>query len=256
MLRSNLIIVGLLIAILSFGATVYAKKTKELLVVRGNGNYPPYEMILNDKLVGIHIDLVYEIASQINLKITFESVPWARAILMLQWGDADAITFIGKNQQREAFVHYFEGNILSFAQHTLFVSKRREKKIQYTGNLQLLKPYSFVTLIGFSYGELFDKANYLDKQKVNHMEQMVQMILKNRGDIGIVNIDELKYSYKGSKILEKITFLHPPIAKTPVYIGFSKEKSHGQLAKIFAQKMNDFKKSKKYLKLLKKYGLN
>ncbi len=45
----------------------------DLLVVRGSGEYPPNEMMVDGKLVGFHIDIINEVAGLLNLKVTFKS---------------------------------------------------------------------------------------------------------------------------------------------------------------------------------------
>ncbi len=39
-------------------------KAEELLVVRINANYAPYEMVVDGKLTGLHIDLMFSVAKR------------------------------------------------------------------------------------------------------------------------------------------------------------------------------------------------
>jgi len=229
---------------------------KELHVVRGNGEYPPHEMTVDGKLVGIHIDLVTAVAKELKLKLSIESYPWARAVQRIKQGRSDAITFLGKNSKREAFTYYFEGNITSYTKMVLFIAKDREKEIRYTGDLHALKPYVIAIQRGYSYGEQFDNANYLTKDAFETKLQIAQLLLHKRIDIGIVNLSELKYGLKNAGVLDKLVILQPPVTRSPVYIGFSKAKAPEALAKQFSHTMAAFKKKPAYQNILKKYGLD
>ena len=52
--------------------------------MRGDDDYPPNEMEVDGKLTGIHIDVVRAVAENLGLKIVFKSVPWDRAVEMIQ----------------------------------------------------------------------------------------------------------------------------------------------------------------------------
>lgn len=228
---------------------------EELSIVRGDGQYPPNEMIINGKLKGVHIDLVREIAAILNIKIIFRSEPWKRAISMIKNGEADAITYISKSPEREAFTYFLEGNIISYTENVFIAWKGEEKLIKYDGNLEKLKPYRIGTLRGYFYGEEFDKAQYLKKHVVDKMEQIVGLLRIKRIDLAIVNVTDFKYEFKEDPMIKNIIFLKPYFSKLPNYIGFSKVKNHEQLAKQFSETMNAFKQTEKYYVILERYGL-
>jgi polar amino acid transport system substrate-binding protein len=228
---------------------------KEILIVRGNGNYPPNEMEINGHLVGVHIDLIKEVSAILKHKVVFKSVPWKRAVNMLKYGAADAITFFGKNPEREKFTYYFDGNITSITENAFVVLKNREKEIKYSGAIKEFESYRIGTLRGYLYGPAFDSATYLKKHIVDKMDQLLNLLIAQRIDLGIVYKDGIKYTYQQTGFLDNVTFLQPPASYVPNYLGFSKARKHQQLAKKFSEAMEAFKKTVIYQKILKKYGL-
>ena len=93
MKRSLFVSISILIMV-GFSSIATAQTLK---IVRGNGTYPPNEMIVDNQLTGLHIDLVKEVAVSLGYQVNFESVPWKRALSLIEKGTADAITYISKN---------------------------------------------------------------------------------------------------------------------------------------------------------------
>ncbi len=228
---------------------------EELTVVRIEANYPPYEMVIDGKLTGLHIDLVYAVAKRIGIKVNFKSVPWKRAINMVKKGTADAITYIGKTPEREEFIYYNDGNILSSSAYGFIILKNRIDEIKYTGELDSVEGYSIGVQLGYSYGAKFDNAKNLKKHVVNKSDQLIALLLKGRDDLAV--IDEPKYLQNRHKEQwSEITFLKPDIINRHFYIGFSKAKTQEALMLKFAQDLTAFKKTTDYQTILKKYRLN
>ncbi len=223
----------------------------ELLIVRGNENYPPNEMMFGNKLVGVHIDMIQEVARQLKWKFEFKSVAWSNAIDMMREGQADAITYVGKTPEREQFIYFDENNILSMVNIHLFARRNRAEKIHFDGNLKALTPYSIAVIEGYSYGLEFDRATFLNKTTVQSMEQLVQWIVSGKADFGIANKAELKT--RVMQQLSNVIILKHPVYSSSAYIGFSKKKKHEALAKKFAATLSQFKQSSAYQKILRRY---
>ncbi len=243
------------VILLTTNSIAWAKEINELLIVRGDNQYPPYEMIIDNKLVGFHIDIVTEIALILKIKITYESIPWKRAILMLKYGEADAITYISKTLERENFIYFYKGNILSETKSAFIALKDKEKEIEYTGNHEDLRSYTILVLRGFHYGKSFDKIRFKKKYKMNNWERLPKLIMSKKYDLAIVDVQNFIHTYNQTDFYKETTFLHPPVSTLSYYIGFSKAKGHEQLAKKFSKTLELFKKTAKYDSLLKKYDL-
>ncbi len=246
-----------LITLLTFllGSTITMAQT-ELHVVRGNGQYPPFEMMEKQKLRGMHVELVNQVAVQLKWTIRWESVPWSRAMTMMKRGDADAITYAGLTPEREQFLHYLPDNELSVAELGFVVLNETASQLQYAGDFQTLAPLGpVVALRGYSYGAEFDNDKELPKYFVKETNQILNLLKGNKYKVGIVNVGETRPIARSKGVIDLFTFLKPYVSRTPSYIAFSKPKNLGPQAKVFAEAMAAFKQTPDYQAILESYGL-
>ncbi|NOH22134.1 transporter substrate-binding domain-containing protein [Vibrio europaeus] len=229
----------------------YSKE--ELVVARGDGNWPPYEMVVDGELTGFHIDLIKAVAEHIDVDVTFKPFPWKRAVKMVASGNVDAISYIAKSPERTEFVYFSEDNVLSGAEHFLVKHKARSD-IQYDGLIENLAPYSIVYISGYTLGKSFDEATHIDKNGVKSGELVVQLIAKQRYDLGIVSESDLE-GVELPNLMNQIEYLSPAFYSTKVYIGFSKSHELTPVVEEFTTAMRLFKQTDQYKWLKQKYGL-
>ncbi len=228
---------------------------QSLLIVRGDGYYPPNEMVEAGELIGIHIEMIRSVAQQLNINVHFSSVPWRRAVRMLESGPADAITYMRKTPERELFGLFLEGNILSNSQNAFFVLKDRHPQIIYGGDLKNLAGMTFGVLQGYSYDDLFDNVNYLDKLDIaRNEEQLLTLLLAKRIDVAVANVERFRFIAHKEKLFRQIRLLTPPLTDNPTYLVFSRQKKLNRTAQRFADKMAQYKRSNAYKKLINRYG--
>ncbi len=229
--------------------------SQEIVVVRGDGNYPPYEMQVANKLSGFHIELIEVVANTMGIKIRFESYPWKRALSMVKKGEVHAISFVGKDDDRSKYIFFTPGNEISFAHSGLVVLVSRKSEINFDGKqLTSLRHFKFGHNLGFIYGNYYDKAK-LDKTPFNSNQQLFNMLRIQRIDIAMMNADEFSHRLSiKDKITKDLTMLDKKVAIAN-YIGFSRVKGLQGLAQKFSVAMVDFKRTPHFLKLMKKYKL-
>ena len=257
-------LIVLLSLLVTFGQAFATENDMMLTVVRGNGNYPPYEMAVSEnevivsdsEVTGIHIDLVSAIAKQLKLKIKILSVPWKRAIHMMKSGNADAILFIGKNEEREEWAWFIDGNVLSKTQNGFFELKPKKRKFLYNGNLKQLEGLTIGTILGYSYGREFDRTTYFKKDDGAKDESaLLRKLVYQRFDLGFADINVIQYLTKKQDYAGKIEILEPSRPGYSAYIAFSKTRKRKELAKRFAEALVPFKKTQDYDNILNKYGI-
>jgi len=236
---------------LSFAPRLYSE---ELLIVRGDGQYAPFEFTQNNKLVGLHIDMINNVATQANIKVSFKSYPWKRAMSMVENGEADAITYLGRRPEREKYTYYFKGNVLSYTRNHFVISRSRD--IEYNGDLRDLSGYRIGIVRGFMYGDEFSEADYIKKYRVNKREQMLAMLSKGRLDVALLNPLKLRTRFVEHENFSSIKVLEPPLTELPNYLGFSKPRKRRDIGEAFSKYMAEFKRSTHYTALLKKYGVS
>lgn len=225
----------------------------DLVILRGNEDYPPDEMHIEGELSGFHIELIKNTAKSIGLSIVFESVPWKRAIKMLKNGEGDALSYATKSIEREKYALFLQDNIISESQYHFVIKSNRQEEISYNGNIEDLTHYTIGIQRGYVYGEEFEKTKFMNKRIFNSVKQMTSLISSNRIDIGILTIEEYN-AQKSSKNFKDITILSPAFISHASYLAFSKVKNANKTAELFAEAMRIYKDSKGYAALKHKYA--
>ena len=78
--------------IIFFILLTFAGLAKEKVIIYADENYPPYTYIENGKITGIYVDLLRGINKKLkDFEIVIEPIPWARAVKMIETGQAEAI---------------------------------------------------------------------------------------------------------------------------------------------------------------------
>jgi len=250
-------LIYLILFSLLINSPLQARSTETIVIVRGNGYYPPNEMMDADQqLSGVHIDIVRAVAKLLNMPIEIKSLPWNRALHLMEKGEADAITHIGKTPEREKFALFYEGNTLSTTRNGFFILKENAADFNYTGELQQLTDNTIGTINGYSYGIAFDSAEYLNRDTGTDTEEvLLSKLIRGRFPIAISKIDRIYFIANKNKVRDKIIFLKPYMPGVEQYIAFSKVLNHQKIGLKFAAALSMFKTTAQYRQILAKYGL-
>jgi ABC-type amino acid transport substrate-binding protein len=141
---------------------------------------PPFADLVDNKLVGEHIEIVRLLATSVGLQPVFIRCPFARCLTMVKRGQADMIIGLRKHPEREKELIFL--NPPYMIQHyplRFFVLSSNEILIN---SFDDLKKLTIGTLRGGSYFELFDKSKSITKVELKSREQLVHMLLKGRID--------------------------------------------------------------------------
>ncbi|MEH6447426.1 MAG: transporter substrate-binding domain-containing protein [Oleispira sp.] len=247
--------VGIILLLISIFPTFMTNisNASELTILRGNEDYPPDEMHIDGKLTGFHIELIQNAAKSIPLTVKFESVPWKRAIQMLKFGKADALSYVSRNSSRENYAIFLNDNILTESHYHFIINSQRKEKISYQGKLKDLSPYRIGVQRGYAYTEEFNQASFIHKTIFNSVIQMTSLIRSNRIDLAILTKAEY-IAQKDDIIFNQIEILSPAAFSNISYLAFSKIKNINKTAELFAKAMKDYKASDNYKTLKNKYN--
>jgi polar amino acid transport system substrate-binding protein len=226
----------------------------ELLILRGNENYPPDEMHVDGVLTGFHIELIQNAAQLIPLTIKFESIPWRRAIQMLKNGEGDALSYVSKNPEREKYAFFLDDNILTESHYHLLINSQRKEEIHYSGAIKDLAKYTVGIQRGYAYSEEFDQTDAINKVVINSVKQMTSLIKANRIDLAILTREEY-LAQQANTDFKNISILSPALASNASYLAFSKANTKNIfISKLFAKAMKKYKASEDFQLLKNKYN--
>lgn len=204
------------------------------------------------KLTGFEIEISREVFSGLGVKPEYKVYPWARCIEMMKSGSADVILTIFRNSERMKYL-YYPSEFTVNQPNALF--KLKESQIAFDGDLKKLKGHLIGVKTSTSYGENFDRANFLKKEQVSFTESVINLVENKRVSLGVGSITQLKYLMNQKGTAGKFVFLKPLISQEHLYIAFSKARKQKRLSEEFAVNLARFKKTEKYKKILKKYGI-
>jgi polar amino acid transport system substrate-binding protein len=216
--------------------------------------FAPYSFVKKGVTSGINIEVITAISKQLNLSITFKTMPWQRLLQNIAADKIDCATAFFKTSTRVNNMNFMK-EPLSITDYTLFIHKtnahKYKKLIDFDGA-------SIGVNRGFKTMPEFENAvqQYtLNKYEVGNEEQSFQMLSTFRLEgvltdykVGLFNLKELG--------LRNIIALKPPLKSIPVFVVFSKKNKDNGLVKKFDQALFTIKQDGTYQKILDKYLSN
>jgi len=197
---------------------------RQLLLV--SFEYPPLMEAESERkpASGMAVDIVEEAFQRMKVPIRIVFYPLARALAMLESGQADGLFTIKKNPEREA-KFLFPARLLLFQDYVIFI--RKNSKTVFDGDITSLQDSRLGILNQAYYGPIFDtalRAGLFKKLDVaNSHKGNFQKLLAQRTDAvicsRIVGIALLK-QLNGEK---DVVVSGPVVDSAPSYIMFSRQ---------------------------------
>lgn len=213
----------------------------------------PYTYKESGQAAGFEIEIFKSVLKTMNIEAIFLKFPWRRCLKNLETGDGDALVSLLKTPERELYAH-FPATHISISK-TVFLATA-DSDVKFSGPLEDMRGYRIGTLMGFSYGEAFDKATDLKRDDVSDTSTLIRKLLTGRNDLCVENIIVAKAYASKMGVLDKVRFLDPPIHVQKLYVGFSKANGLKILSDDFSAHLADFKASEPYRAILRKYGVD
>lgn len=212
----------------------------------------PYTYQKLDAPSGFEIDIFSSVLEKMNVKAELKTYPWKRCLKHIKRGKADALISMLKTPEREQYTYYPDEHI-SISKTRFF--QKINNNITFTGSLEKLKGYTIGVILGFSYGDVFDQAEYLQKDESIDTYMLITKLLKDRNDLAAENQAVVNATAFQIGVKEKIRFFGPPIHSQKLYVGFSKANKLKKLCYEFSILLREFKKSEHYKVILGNYGI-
>jgi len=222
-----------------------------IVIVRGQ-DFPPYHFIdQSGAEAGFVIEIIQSVVASINMQVKFKQYPWSRCLLMVEKGRADAMMNLFKTKERMAFMHFSE-NVIAHEVNRFF--KLKNTPINYSGELLSLSPFKIGAIRNYSYGQKFDQVVFPKIFRLETEENLVKSLVNKRCDIILGNADVMEILIKKMGVENIVESISPTISNEPLFIGFSKAKGHKELSDNFSKALGQFKTTRHYTDILKKYN--
>lgn len=165
----------LLVILCSLVASLSHAQSLPVLHLASVDNLPPYIFVEDEKLTGLSIDIIHELARRGQFEVEIHTYPWARVLLEVEQGTVDGAFSAYMTEERKKFclytgiVHYDE----------LRIAVKRGREFPFTG-------------IGSLYGRVIGKGRqvFVSKQ-FNQAVEKGRIHLAEADDMKMVNIKKL-----------------------------------------------------------------
>lgn len=229
-----------------------ARATGASLVLGGEA-LPPYCFRLGDRSAGLHLDLCATALAPLNLRLSWQPMPWRRALADLESGLLDGVVGAtrGNLNEREVLMA-FPDEPLSWT-HNVFVS-RRERPLVFDG-LFTLRGLRIAVLNGYQYSPDLMAAAYFQRQPAANHGQSLRMLLAGRVDAALLDIATARHLIAEQGLQSELHIDAAPVAPGRLYLGFSRQRGQARWAAPFSAALRRFKRGPAFTPLLARYGL-
>ncbi len=204
---------------------------------------------------GYTADLVRGVLQRMDIKIESHKIyPWKRALSMVFKGELDAVFTSTKTHEREKNC-FFPAEALTDLTYVFFIKKGNEEKLIFE-TLSDLKGHRVGTVRGFSYTKEFKE--FIKKEKnydeVTTGDNNIKKLLSGRIDYMVtprrVGLDLVsKYDKNNSCIM-----IEKPLNQDFLYMMFSKKTVKEEFVNKFSEELKQFKLTKEYKEIVKKFN--
>ncbi len=158
-------------------------------------NYPPFSWIEDGQMKGILIDVLTEaIQNRMNIPVTHEGYPWARAQYMVKTNKADAFATV-PTEERRSYTEISSEPVIQIT-FTIFLSKNSKmiddlKKVE---NVSELADFCHVQYIGSGWAK--QNLKDMDVYWTPVLEKALLLIAENRFDVFIDTSQVIRFNIK------------------------------------------------------------
>lgn len=217
--------------------------------------YSPLSFRIDGNLRGILPDTIGEVMAKIGIPVEHTGFPWARAQLLTQSGEQDAICTIATPERLEyaaaASEPVVSAPVRIFA-HPATPLLPKLRQVKTLDELRALNP----TVISYA-GNGWAKANLVDFKIDNaiNFETALKMLVAKRGDVMLDNALTMQFSLNrtegGSSILMQPNDLYVSHFQLLV----SKKSAHLGALAAFDAALKQFKRTPAYQRIFQTYGI-
>lgn len=213
----------------------------------------PYTVNEDGRASGFELEVFQVVAANMGLDAEYVAFPWKRCLKSLETGKADVLVSLLKTPEREVYTLFPDEHI---SRSDTVLAARKNDPVEYGGDLGRLKGLRIGVFLGFSYGQDFDRAAFLDTVDVVDTRTMLELLAKERIDLAADNRAVLQAQARRMGLSEQVRFLEPPIHRQNLYVGFSRANGLEPLSREFSRALTAFKQSGGYARILEGYGLD
>jgi polar amino acid transport system substrate-binding protein len=142
---------------------------------------PPFRSFGPEGPGGMYFELMNEAARRLGWKVGYSEVPSARALRMMEAGEADVMLGPLRNAERERYLSY--SNTVLPAEDKAFYTRPGAPPIRRLDDLPGLR---IAVHRGKRYGRAFDEDRRLERIEVNDYRVALEMVARERLEVAVL----------------------------------------------------------------------
>lgn len=243
------------ILILACAVSAHAQKLRVVTLY-----YPPLAFEQRGEVEGYAAAIVREGLRRIGHEADISITPWKRALFMTRFGEADAIFYAVRNEEREAWFHYPEEHLVVEATVAL---RRTGTDVVLRHGQTDYSDYRLGIGRGFYYGPklkaFLENSEFAKVEEATSMELNFSKLIEGRLDVLLADLNFARYfiKKKAAKGLVEIVVDNQgePIILDSVnsHLAFSRETMTPEIADQFSNALREMKADGTYERLAKPY---
>lgn len=192
---------------------------------------------------GLAIELLDQMAAQLDFTYQVNFYPLTRALDMVRKGKADALIGIYYNDKRAELMDY--GKVAIYQDEIRLFSKP-ELEFTWQGDPLVLNNKSIALLRGGSYGQLLNKQSQnMQVMEVNSVTQQFKLLGKGRVELIASNLRSSSVVLDRLQMQQAFVSHQPALTQVPGYFAFGKNSKHKAMLAQFDQFLLEMEKSGK-----------
>lgn len=184
----------------------------------GMEEFPPYNYMNKGRFVGADIDILTEAAMRLGIGMRFVPLPWRRALLAPDMGEADGLFQLTPTPER--YRSWLMTGPLR-ATRMVFVVMADAPLRDFT-NLDDLSGLSVGVVDGFSYTPGFDVATHFRHEGSVDDETSLRKLLLHRADVIVGGEANLRHAMRKLAVRDRVRTLPTALDIQGRYVGFSR----------------------------------
>lgn len=202
---------------------------------------------------GVARDIVATALERAGYSLTFQEVPWARAMQGLEQGNYDVIVTAWLASNRGGIGQYSA----SYLANRIGLIKRKDYAFDYHGP-ESLAGHSIAVVRGYSYSTRFDERQDLRKIPVRDFSVALQMVAAGRVDFTLdeANVARYRLGQESADVRGALELIPEDVGENSLHILVSlKHPNHARIVEDFNNALAAMKADGSYQALLARHGL-
>ncbi|BBF85891.1 probable amino acid ABC transporter, periplasmic-binding protein [Aquitalea magnusonii] len=222
----------------------------------------PFEYVQGDGKThgGFHLEVIDEVTARLGWHVVYKPMPWQRALRSLQLGRVDALSYLARTPERDAYAVFLPAAIQHRQYAGLFVLRAQRQHFPDSARPCSYAAYRMAAASNYFYGAIVQQAMHECWQidmTASSKEEVFAKLLAGRIDIAVAYGTSLQsLDMRMPELQSQVVALREPRWLIgDFYLGFSRKAMSAQRIDAYVAALGRFRKTPAYQQLVSKYNM-